>query len=137
MPFETVSARWIEGELLARRLNSRSLSGVRFAPHRAGANGQSGGIRLVLTDPRQFKPASTAIHALAAINQLHPGRLQFAKSSNGGRYLFDLVWGTDAVRKAILRGDSAEQIIASWTEGLQKFLEIRRKYFIYERPTGN
>lgn len=133
VPFETVSARWIEGELLARRLNSRGLPGVRFAPHRAGANGQNGGIRLVLTDPREFKPASTAIHVLAAINQLHPGRLQFAESSKGGRYLFDLVWGTDAVRKAILRGDSAEQIITSWSEGLQKFLERRQKYLIYKR----
>jgi len=132
VPFETVTARWIQGELLAQRLNSRRLQGVRFVAHRAGQNGQNGGIRLVLTDPRQVRPASTAVHILDAINRLHPGGLRFHAPSSGGRYLFDLVWGTDAVRKAILRGESAHQIIASWNKDLEKFMQIRQRYFIYK-----
>jgi uncharacterized protein YbbC (DUF1343 family) len=132
VPFETVTASWIRGELLAQKLNSRRLPGVRFVPHRAGRNGQNGGIRLVLSDPRQVRPASTAVHILSAVNQLHPGKLLYTAPSSGGRYLFDLVWGTDDVRKAILRGEDAQQIITSWNEGLEKFMQIRQRYFIYK-----
>jgi len=132
VPFETVTAGWIQGDLLSRKLNSQRLPGVRFVPHRAGRNGQNGGIRLFLSDPRQVRPASTAVHILSAVNQLHPGKLVFRAPSNGGRYLFDLVWGTDNVRKAILRGESAPQIIASWEEGIQKFKRVRERYFIYK-----
>jgi len=132
VPFETVTAGWIQGDLLSRKLNSQRLPGVRFVPHRAGRNGQNGGIRLILSDHRQVRPASTAVHILSAVNQLYPGKLVFRAPSNGGRYLFDLVWGTDNVRKAILRGESAPQIIASWEEGIQKFKRVRERYFIYK-----
>ncbi|HET6892422.1 MAG TPA: DUF1343 domain-containing protein, partial [Pyrinomonadaceae bacterium] len=118
IPFETVTAPWIRGDLLAARLNLQRLPGIRFVPHQAGRNRRSGGIRLILTDPRQVRPASTAVHILHAVNQLHPGKLQFTAPSNGGRYLFDLVWGTDDVRRAILRGENAKQTIAAWDEGI-------------------
>jgi len=133
-PFQTVTARWLQGALLAARLNQRRLPGVRFESIRAGGPGQrQGGIRLILTDVRQFRPATTAVHILAAIRQLHPAELQFSPAPPGGRYRFDLVWGTDAVRKAILRGDPAERIVASWAEGLQRFLELRQRYLLYPR----
>jgi uncharacterized protein YbbC (DUF1343 family) len=133
VPFETVTASWIRnGNQLASRLNARNLPGVRFAPHRAGRSGQNGGIRLVLTDPRQVRPASTAVHILDAINRLYPKGLQFTAPGKGGRYRFDLVWGTDAVREAILRGKNAHQIIASWDDGIEEFKRVRERFFIYK-----
>lgn len=137
VPFETVTARWLQGDLLADRLNVRRLPGVRFEPHWAGPpDRRQGGVRLILTDIRQFRPATTVLHILDAIRQLHPEGLQFSAPSNGGRYRFDLVWGTDAVRKAIARGESAERIMASWAEGLQRFAEVRQPYLLYPRTNG-
>lgn len=82
-----------------------------FEPIWAGSrNHRKGGVRLVLTDTRQFQPATTAVHILSAIQSLYPGRLQF--TAHWGRYTFDLVWGTETVRKAIKRGETADRIVA-------------------------
>lgn len=45
---------------------------------------------------------------------------------------FDLLMGTDSVRKAILRGESEETIRNSWQRELQDYREIRKKYLLYE-----
>jgi len=108
VPFETVTAPWI---------------GARNQP--------KGGVRLVLTDTRQFRPATSAVHILSAVQSLYPGSLQF--STNGGRYTFDLVWGTDSVRNAIKRGEPAEHIVARWADSLERFRAIRQRHLIYPR----
>ena len=45
---------------------------------------------------------------------------------------FDLLMGTDSVRKAILKGESEEAIRSSWQKELQDYGEIRKKYLLYE-----
>lgn len=44
---------------------------------------------------------------------------------------FDLLMGTDRVRKAILKGESEEDIRNSWQKELQDYKEIRKKYLLY------
>ena len=44
---------------------------------------------------------------------------------------FDLLAGTDRLRKAIQEGVSADEIRAEWTEGLEQFRAIRAKYLLY------
>lgn len=44
---------------------------------------------------------------------------------------FDLLMGTDSVRKAILKGESEEDIRNSWQKELQDYKEIRKKYLLY------
>ena len=44
---------------------------------------------------------------------------------------FDLLMGTDTVRKAILRGESEETIRNSWKKELQAYQETRKKYLLY------
>lgn len=45
---------------------------------------------------------------------------------------FDLLMGTDSVRKAILRGGSEDSIRNSWQKELQDYRKIREKYLLYE-----
>ena len=45
---------------------------------------------------------------------------------------FDLLMGTDSVRKAILRGGSEETIRNSWQKELQDYKKMRNKYLLYE-----
>lgn len=45
---------------------------------------------------------------------------------------FDLLMGTDSVRKAILRGDSEDSIRNSWQKELLDYRKIREKYLLYE-----
>lgn len=44
---------------------------------------------------------------------------------------FDLLMGTDSVRKAILRGESEEMIRKSWQKELQTYRNMREKYLLY------
>ena len=44
---------------------------------------------------------------------------------------FDLLMGTDTVRKAILAGKDEAAIRAGWKEELQKYKEMRKKYLLY------
>jgi len=135
-PFQTVTARWLRGDRLAAQLNQRGLSGVRFEAIRVGPPGRrQSGIRLIVTDRRRFRPAATAVHILDTVRRLHPQAPLFTPPQNGGRYRFDLVWGTDTVRKAILRGERADWIIARWNADLQWFVTIRQRYLLYPRGT--
>lgn len=45
---------------------------------------------------------------------------------------FDLLMGTDSVRKAILKGESEEAIRDSWQKELHDYKVIRKKYLLYE-----
>src|SRR6266849_549042 len=76
---------------------------------------------------------TTAVYTMAAVRDLHPGLLRFTRSAYSGRYIFDLVWGTDSVRRALQRGDRAENIVASWQGGLHLFLGVRQRYLLYPR----
>lgn len=45
---------------------------------------------------------------------------------------FDLLMGTDQVRKAMLAGKSEEEIRATWQDELKRYKETRKKYLLYE-----
>jgi uncharacterized protein YbbC (DUF1343 family) len=108
------------------------LPGVRFEAITTGTRAApGGGVRLILADTQRFLPATTAVHILTAVRDLHPGRLRF--EIRWGRHTFDLVWGTDAIRQAIERGDAADRIAARWDSALQRFHATRNRYLIYPR----
>lgn len=45
---------------------------------------------------------------------------------------FDLLMGTDTVRKSILNGESEQQIRQNWETGLRFYRTMRKKYLLYE-----
>ncbi len=129
-PFEVVISPWLNGDRLAARLNAIGLAGVTFEAYEFERGGSTlRGIRLVLTDPLRFRPATTAVHILCEIRRLHGATLQFVP--RGGRYMFDFVWGTSSVRKAITRGAPASAIAARWEPELRRFQMLRSPYLIY------
>ena len=46
--------------------------------------------------------------------------------------MFNKVMGSSKVRKALLEGRKADEIIAEWKAELDKFTQDRRKFFLYE-----
>jgi uncharacterized protein YbbC (DUF1343 family) len=129
--FQVVHSPWLDGDHLARQLNTVGLPGVVFEPIDTSRYGQwpRRAIRLVITDPVRFRPATTAIYILAEVRRLHGDRLQFLP--RGGRYVFDFVWGTSSVRKDILRGAPASAIVARWEPQIRRFQTLRAPYLIY------
>lgn len=129
--FQVVHSPWLDGDHLARQLNTVGLPGVVFEPIDTSRYGQwpRRAVRLVITDPLRFRPATTAIYILAEVRRLHGDRLQFLP--RGGRYVFDFVWGTSSVRKDILRGAPASAIVARWEPEVRRFQTLRAPYLIY------
>jgi len=138
LPFELLGAPWMDGEKLANELNAKNLPGVFFRPtffipffHPGKydyVRKQCGGVQIHITDTKTFMPLATQVHILTAIRKIHCEQNIFNTPRSAS---FDKAAGTDELRNAVLRGDSAEQIIASWQEQLGKFTKIREKYLIY------
>jgi uncharacterized protein YbbC (DUF1343 family) len=129
-PFEVVLASWLDGPALAHRLNALSLPGASFEPYtfvRAGA--PQNGVRLIIGDPLRFRASATALHMIVEIKNQHPQQFQFVERN--GRQIFDFVWGTDVVRKDVLRGAPAGAIAARWEPELRRFDVQRAPYLIY------
>lgn len=60
----------------------------------------------------------------------------YCRTGNGNKFFtrphwFDLLMGTDQVRKAILRGDSEKAIKETWKKKLEAYRSIRKKYVLY------
>ncbi|EIM76778.1 hypothetical protein A3SI_08696 [Nitritalea halalkaliphila LW7] len=59
----------------------------------------------------------------------------YQKSGKGAAFFtpfFDKLAGTDALRKGILAGMSAEELEESWAEELNTYKKMREKYLLYE-----
>ncbi|MCR4403118.1 MAG: DUF1343 domain-containing protein [Firmicutes bacterium] len=132
-PFEWVGAPWIDGEALARRLNTLELPGVRFAGRQLtpafskNAGVPCGGVEIVVTDREAFRPVGTGLHLVAAILDMGRGRAVWA---HGGSH-FDRLMGTDEVRTMLQQGVNARDIVASWEEDLEAFREMRERHLLY------
>ncbi len=129
-PFELFGAPWIEERPLAARLNGLRLAGVRFIPYRFTpdaskfAGKECGGVQIVLMDRNSFDPAQAG---LAIVWEL--------------KDLFGTLFDVDRVDNLLFNRDVLEKVKASsgptndeplWVAELKRFLEIRRRYLMYQ-----
>jgi uncharacterized protein YbbC (DUF1343 family) len=130
-PFEIFGAPWIDGYVLAKKLNELNLPGVKFREvwftptfsKSAGTN--CGGCQMHVTDRNAFQPVATTLNVLAVIKQLYGDKLEFHAS------YFDKVMGTSTVRAALERGEPVEKIVAGFKPGLDEFANLRRPFLLY------
>jgi uncharacterized protein YbbC (DUF1343 family) len=136
LPFELVADEFTDGQALADHLNAQALPGVVFRPqyfrpyYFRFKDKQLHGVQIHITDPRAFRPMETQMHILAALRKLYPQVDLFDRS----RYRpdsFDRAMGTDKVRKALLEGHSAQEIMRQWQPALDDFMKVRQKSLLY------
>lgn len=136
-PFAYVGAKWVDPQLLASELNDLGLPGVLFRatyfrPFGYRYAGQSlGGVQIHLTAPAAARVVEMAVHILAVVQRLWPGKLEIVAGKTNQPSMFDLVAGTDGIRKGILQGKQAAEIMASWQPALRSFMEMRKRYLLY------
>ena len=129
-PFEIVGAPWINGRELAAYLNNRRLAGVRFVPvvftpsTSVFKGVECRGINIVITNRAQFRPVLTGLELAVALRRLYP------KDWKVDDYL-RLLANADALSR-LKKGESAEEIVRSWSPALEQFLQARRKYLLYD-----
>jgi uncharacterized protein YbbC (DUF1343 family) len=139
-PFELVGAPYINAEDFAAALSSLGLPGVYFrscvfVPTFQKHGGQPcGGVQIHVLDRLTFEPVITGIAIVKTAFDMYREHFRWKDPPYEYEYdrnPFDLIAGTSAVREAIERGDSLEQIESSWRRPLKEFMAIREKFLLY------
>ena len=130
-PFEMFGAPWIDGFVLAKKLNELKLPGVKFrevwfTPTFSKFSGQlCGGCQLHVTDRNAYQPIATTLAILAVVKQTYGDKLELHAA------YFDKVLGTATVREALERGEPVEKIMAGLQPDLRNFARLRGPYLLY------
>jgi uncharacterized protein YbbC (DUF1343 family) len=82
------------------------------------------GIRISIRNRNKFESVKFGIELVKAIYDLYPGKAKFISS-------FDRLSGDEQIRESIIKGKSPEKIFASWSKELNEFLQVRKKYLLY------
>ena len=136
-PFELFGAPWLDGARLAERLNDTGLPGVRFRPvgfeptFQKHANTACGGCQIHIRDRRAFRPVRTALAVLDACRDANPERFAWRQPPyeyEHDRMPIDVLWGSDALRRAV---EAGEPLLNALREPSEDFLELRARYLLY------
>jgi len=131
-PFEVVGAPWInltDSITLARYLNARDLSGVRFVPisftpaSSEYANQQCGGVNIVVTDRNALDAPELGLEIASALQILYPDKYKIAG--------LDRLMRSKASLDEVAKGQDPRRIAEQWQEEIDQFMNLRAKYLLY------
>ncbi|MCM8768646.1 MAG: DUF1343 domain-containing protein [Candidatus Omnitrophica bacterium] len=137
LPFKVFGAPWMEAKRVAAALNSKKLPGVWFQEFYFSPtaflfrDNLCQGCRIIITDPRVFKPVASSYHIIETLSSLYPEKFNLTRLDPSHAKRFDNVNGTEAIRKRLSAGEPAEKIIQDYQLELEEFLKKRQKYLLY------
>ena len=139
-PFELVGAPYVFAAELARHLEAQNLPGVKFRPTNFQPTFQKhsgvtcGGVQIHVLEREAFKPVLTGVSIVKACFDLYGDSFQWKEPPYEyvfDKNPFDVISGTDRLRKAFERGVSLEELELSWREGLDIFQSKRENFLLY------
>ncbi|MCX8031486.1 MAG: DUF1343 domain-containing protein [Thermodesulfovibrionales bacterium] len=141
-PFEIFGAPFIEPDILIKKLKEFNLEGVHFRPlwfqptFQKYAGVLCGGAQIHVLDRQEFKPFKTAIAIIKAVHDLYPNHSLWRQPPYEYETIkmpFDILCGTDRIRKSIEAGDSLDNIEQWWLEQSFEFdKNVRKKFLLYD-----
>ena len=136
-PFEYIGAPWIDPYKLNEYLKEKALAGILFRPaffvptFSKYKGVECGGVQVLIKDRDRLDSYLTGLTLLKAILNLYPNEKIWLEPDEGDKYFFDLLMGTDQVRKELNKGKEPIDIINSWQKNKEQFMSVRRKYLMY------
>jgi len=139
-PFELVGAPYINADDYGSALNDLNLPGVYFRPSvflptfQKHAGKACGGVQIHVSNREIFKPALTGIAIVKMAYDMYRDDFRWKDPPYEYEYdrnPFDLISGTDHVRKGIEGGMSLRGIEQSWEPGLAEFERLRSQFLLY------
>ncbi|MBR4233387.1 MAG: DUF1343 domain-containing protein [Bacteroidales bacterium] len=136
IPFETFAAEWIDAEALKARLDSYGLPGVAFRTihykpfYGAAKDILLHGVQFFFTDYAAASLSLTQFYVMQALQELFPDHNPFLTKDR--LRMFDLVCGTDYVRKEFGKRLEVEDILGRWTRDVDGFKTLSQKYYLYD-----
>jgi len=140
-PFEHFGAPYLQADALVAALEKLDLPGVRFRPvnftptfdkHKGVS---CGGAMIHVVDRAVFRPLLTGIAIFKTAHDLGGKNFQWRKDAYEfveDIPAFDLLCGTDQVRKGIEAGDSLTRLMTGFDQQLSEFLPRRSRHLIYD-----
>jgi uncharacterized protein YbbC (DUF1343 family) len=139
-PFELIGAPYIEPFEFSEALNDLELPGTYFRAAGFLPTFQKhrevfcGGVQIHVTDRERFNSVKAGIAVLKAAFDIYPGKFLWKEPPYEyvyDRNPFDVICGTDRIRKQLEQGESLDSIFGSWEKGLIEFEDFRREFLIY------
>lgn len=139
-PFELNGAPFIDPYAWVEALDAYNFAGVRFRhvffrpTFQKCAEQVCGGVQIHVTDREAFTPVIVGIAMIKTVYDMYTDKFEWKRDPY--EYVFDInpfdvVCGTDKIRKQIERGITLSEIEDSWGSGLQNFIEIRQPFLLY------
>jgi uncharacterized protein YbbC (DUF1343 family) len=139
-PFELIGAPYIDPDDYADALNGLGLDGIYFRAcvfqptFQKHGKVSCGGVQLHVTNRSTFEPVSTGIAMTKTAYDMY--RDDFKWKEPPYEYVydknpFDVISGTDKIRKAFEDGVELKSLLATWEEPLQDFLKVREAHLLY------
>jgi uncharacterized protein YbbC (DUF1343 family)/LysM repeat protein len=136
-PFECVIAPWLDANKLRTAMNSFGLRGISFPTFGVMFEGQRlQGVSLKIDDPVRAPLVAINFYLLAGIEKAS-GRDLFTEAVQRKKdfQMFDKVCGSDAIRRLLLAGKTAEEVVNSWKAGEEAFRQRRQSYLLYNESS--
>jgi uncharacterized protein YbbC (DUF1343 family) len=139
-PFELNGAPFIDPYKWAAALRDYDFPGIAyrecyFQPTFQKWGKQTcGGIQLHVTDRETFTPVVVGIAMVKTAYDLYPGLFEWKREAYEYEFdnnPFDVVSGTDSIRKHIETGASLKEIVDSWEPRASEFAEARKEFLLY------
>lgn len=137
LPFEVVGAPFIDGDSLAKALNRLNLPGVHFRPTTftptfskyEGKHCQ--GVQLHVLDRVTFRSVKTGLLLIKTVAELYE-QFEFLKPPTEERqYFFDLLVGTDQIRKLIEARQPLDKVFFQWEMQRTEFRTQSKPFRLY------
>lgn len=137
LPFQTFAAEWIDADTLARKMNDLNLPGVLFRSisykvlYGDWKDKILNGVQIHITDFEKVNLLELQFYFLQVHNQLYPNINPFTLATSSRMKMFDLVLGTDKVRKKFSKRFRVEDIRNFLRKDIDWFRKLSKRYYIY------
>ena len=136
-PFQTFAAEWIDGELLAQKMNTLNLEGIIFRPitfkpfYGKHKDSTLHGIQLHIKDYAKVNLMSLQFLFLEVHNEMYPEKNPFTGCDTSRLTMFDKVCGTSKIRELFTKRMKYEDVQSYLMKDVDAFRKLSEKYYLY------
>lgn len=138
LPFQLFVAEWIDGKKLCDAMNALNLPGIRFrtiyeTPYYGSKKGKyCSGVQVFITDYSKARLVEIQFLVMQELAKLYPEKKTFENCDNKRFRMFDIVSGSDYIRKTFSKTYTWESIKEFFEKDEKAFKERSSKYYLYD-----
>ena len=138
-PFKLIGAPWLNTSEVIKQIQSFGVSGVNLSdtsfipvsiPGKAAypkfKSQECKGIKISINDFEKAYPLKLAVLILKSVYDIHPDEFRILESD-----FLDKLYGSDELKKNIINNQSINELVLTWKDETDKFIEASQPYRIY------